>query len=850
MTAPTLVISLFGPLRVEVAGEPVELRGSKPPGVLAMLALDPGTPVHADRLVDGLWDHDATGDVHQSLRVHVSVIRRALDAAVPGARHHLAGRTPLYELVDATTDVLLARGERSHAAEVIGDDPAAAVALLRSASRRTKGDPLPTLRALPFVTWAMGPLEALVGALGDELASALVLAVGPDAALDEVAELAAAAPLREVRWRLLAEAHRDAGQTRAAIEALDTFERNLRGSIASARASDAVADLRCSLSRPAATRPAAARSAGTRSAAIRPAAIRPAAPREDAGSASELLELLSVHPDGVTLPTISSATRQVPADALAQLRALVAAGVVVDVPGPPVRFRATDPAAIIAALGPAGVMDRSRELLDAMEVGGAPVVEMVPVALAARDLIGPRVGTVLAAAVDVLLAEGCYAEVAELGGHTQRATLDPRARRRLRAAVCYADAARGAATDADLVLLELAQEAGKDGDWESAARALRLRAELGHEFTFDLAEDALLAEAVDAVDEAEPLLRFDLLELSFFASVHAGAGSAHLEQLWHAAEALSRELGLPDRRARASHMAHQVASTRGVAGDVALRISQQTRRFARDAGDRALEAKALADLIADSFDLHRLSEAEAYCEELVAGPDPHGRWAGSLWRGAFLLDRIDLAGAEAAAAEAAQLAARHGILAASEATVAQQVLAAWVDGSLGELAPLLGGDGWMAPGRTVWGAVGALALGVGGDEVGAGVLAADVAAHIERTGASGWSDPVAHACLVEVAHLIGHPAIAEPAAAALEHRRGGRLAIGSVDFGPVERYLALAAATRGDLDDAGRMLERARRVAAAPLWDLRIAVDAARVTGDDPPAEPAAWGWLVARWWG
>ena len=82
MTAPTLVISLFGPLRVEVAGEPVELRGSKPPGVLAMLALDPGTPVHADRLVDGLWDHDATGDVHQSLRVHVSVIRRALDESM------------------------------------------------------------------------------------------------------------------------------------------------------------------------------------------------------------------------------------------------------------------------------------------------------------------------------------------------------------------------------------------------------------------------------------------------------------------------------------------------------------------------------------------------------------------------------------------------------------------------------------------------------------------------------------------------------------------------------------------------------------------------------------------------
>ena len=48
-------INLLGPVEVSSANGRVALGGPKPRALLAMLALDAGSTVSAERLIDGLW---------------------------------------------------------------------------------------------------------------------------------------------------------------------------------------------------------------------------------------------------------------------------------------------------------------------------------------------------------------------------------------------------------------------------------------------------------------------------------------------------------------------------------------------------------------------------------------------------------------------------------------------------------------------------------------------------------------------------------------------------------------------------------------------------------------------------
>ena len=48
-------VRLLGPLEVRLGDGPVELGPRKQRAVLAMLALEPGRTVSADRLAEGLW---------------------------------------------------------------------------------------------------------------------------------------------------------------------------------------------------------------------------------------------------------------------------------------------------------------------------------------------------------------------------------------------------------------------------------------------------------------------------------------------------------------------------------------------------------------------------------------------------------------------------------------------------------------------------------------------------------------------------------------------------------------------------------------------------------------------------
>ena len=73
-------ISVLGPVAVERDGRRIPVPGGKTSELLARLALEAGTPVRADRLVEDLWAEDAVNTRRNTLASKVAKLRRALGA--------------------------------------------------------------------------------------------------------------------------------------------------------------------------------------------------------------------------------------------------------------------------------------------------------------------------------------------------------------------------------------------------------------------------------------------------------------------------------------------------------------------------------------------------------------------------------------------------------------------------------------------------------------------------------------------------------------------------------------------------------------------------------------------------
>ena len=71
-------IWVLGTLEVSHAGRAVDVRGSLPRRLLALLALAPGREVGADRLVQDLWGDDPPAAAPDTLQSHVARLRRDL----------------------------------------------------------------------------------------------------------------------------------------------------------------------------------------------------------------------------------------------------------------------------------------------------------------------------------------------------------------------------------------------------------------------------------------------------------------------------------------------------------------------------------------------------------------------------------------------------------------------------------------------------------------------------------------------------------------------------------------------------------------------------------------------------
>src|SRR5580693_5242575 len=73
-------VRLFGELEVLAGGVPVPVRGVKQRALLAVLALQRGQPVSADRLIDVLWGDGQAANPANALQAQIGQLRRTLGA--------------------------------------------------------------------------------------------------------------------------------------------------------------------------------------------------------------------------------------------------------------------------------------------------------------------------------------------------------------------------------------------------------------------------------------------------------------------------------------------------------------------------------------------------------------------------------------------------------------------------------------------------------------------------------------------------------------------------------------------------------------------------------------------------
>ncbi|MEV8636196.1 BTAD domain-containing putative transcriptional regulator [Streptosporangium sp. NPDC051023] len=213
-------VGLLGAMEVrDAVGGPIAVGGPRTRALLAMLALNAGRVVTAERLIGGLYGEEQRGNVANALQAQVSRLRQLLGHA-GAVEFHPAG----YRLAVSPQDVDVHCFERlaAQGRQALGvGDRARAAALLREALALWRGPALPDVGDAPFVRGQIARLEELRLTAVEDRAEA-ELAMGEHRALvAELRGLVAAHPLRE---RLLGQLMRALYGSGRQAEALATYE--------------------------------------------------------------------------------------------------------------------------------------------------------------------------------------------------------------------------------------------------------------------------------------------------------------------------------------------------------------------------------------------------------------------------------------------------------------------------------------------------------------------------------------------------------------------------------------------------------------------------------------------------
>ncbi|MCC5575798.1 AfsR/SARP family transcriptional regulator [Microtetraspora sp. AC03309] len=198
-TSPELRLGLLGPLRLTLDGNVTPVPAPKHRAVLAILAINMGRPIPAERIIEELWQGAQPAFARKTLQGYVWRIRHLVGG-------HLVTRGSGYELraVPGETDAtcfegLVAEGRR---ASRMGEH-ARARGRLASALRLWRGPALADVPASPMILAHAGRLEE-TRLLALEAEAEADLALGRQAeVVPRLRELIIAHPLRESLHALL-----------------------------------------------------------------------------------------------------------------------------------------------------------------------------------------------------------------------------------------------------------------------------------------------------------------------------------------------------------------------------------------------------------------------------------------------------------------------------------------------------------------------------------------------------------------------------------------------------------------------------------------------------------------------
>ncbi len=221
-------VRLFGELEAVAGGVPVPVRGAKQRALLALLALQRGEPVSADRLIDVLWGDGQAANPANALQAQIGQLRRTLGPAAiltTEAGYALAARPGEVDVV--RFEQLVTKGQRLAA----DGEMEPALAALGEALGLRRGEPLAEFTYAGFFDAERAHLDELT-------LVAIESRAGADLGLGRHGELAGELealcwkyPLRERLWELLILALYRSGRQAEALRAYTEIRDRLAGEL-------------------------------------------------------------------------------------------------------------------------------------------------------------------------------------------------------------------------------------------------------------------------------------------------------------------------------------------------------------------------------------------------------------------------------------------------------------------------------------------------------------------------------------------------------------------------------------------------------------------------------------------
>ena len=209
-------VRLFGELEALAAGVPVPVRGARQRALLALLALQRGQPVSADRLIDTLWGDGQAANPANALQAQIGQLRRTFGAAAivtSDAGYALDVQPDQVNVV--RFEQLVAKGRRLAA----DGELASASATLAEALGLRRGEPLAEFAYAGFFDAERTRLDELTLVATESRAGADLGLGRPGELAGELEVLCREHPLRERLWELLILALYRSGRQAEALRA-------------------------------------------------------------------------------------------------------------------------------------------------------------------------------------------------------------------------------------------------------------------------------------------------------------------------------------------------------------------------------------------------------------------------------------------------------------------------------------------------------------------------------------------------------------------------------------------------------------------------------------------------------